>query len=292
MVYHKTVITGLVALAFGVSTAAAAAECYTIFSRTTPAHGSPNTKDHICADQITVCSALCGDKGALSNRCISNNGGSDNPFDTHTYCFECVCANGQTPDLDKYRDTVPNNYCQRWYENCIYGYNQVGRVMPEGACERCGEEQATKGYYWPSTMPWSLSTTYFLTTTRSYSTTTTITDDDFVEYIPTASSSRREVTTTSTDSTSPTSEVESGGPVASTSTNESVTRGSSSIVTSTTASRMTPPPRNTAATISSIAAASSSTSTNTAAAAGGELFKPAMGVIGVMGMAMAVVMVL
>lgn len=73
----------------------------------------------MCPDQITNCAALCKNQ-VLANTCNSDNDGVDNPFRYITYCFECTCADGSTPDLAQYYGTIPNTACQRNLQNCEY----------------------------------------------------------------------------------------------------------------------------------------------------------------------------
>ncbi|KAL3419050.1 hypothetical protein PVAG01_09271 [Phlyctema vagabunda] len=64
-----------------------------------------------CDSQKESCSQLCG--GSVSaNFC-----------DSDSYCYDCTCADGSTPPLEIYSDTIPTFICERNYQNCMQQVN-------------------------------------------------------------------------------------------------------------------------------------------------------------------------
>ncbi|KAK0659790.1 hypothetical protein QBC41DRAFT_44098 [Cercophora samala] len=114
----------------------------------------------VCPGQISTCEALCKSRGGVvegENACVSNNGGTDNPFKSNTYCFVCNCEDGALPDLETYHDTVPRYRCELRSQNCFYGYSQGGQLPPDGAC-RCPEAEYAVPPSWYSLLPKTTST--------------------------------------------------------------------------------------------------------------------------------------
>ncbi|KAH8913015.1 hypothetical protein BR93DRAFT_922982 [Coniochaeta sp. PMI_546] len=120
-----------------------------------PGRDGGSSGNYKCPNQITNCAALCQDQVSV-NTCQSNNGGEDSPFRSITYCFECTCADGSTPDLASYYNTIPYYVCEQTLENCQYAYIQYGQLAPEGKCPTCGSQSAVKPTWIDSTpTPWS-----------------------------------------------------------------------------------------------------------------------------------------
>ena len=243
------------------------------------------TGNTACPNQITNCAALC--KGQVSaNTCTSNNDGVDNPFRSITYCFECACADGSVPDLAQYLDTIPTMVCQRQGQNCQYGYNQVGKSAPDGACTPCGSTYAVEPSWYSllSSIRTAATTSEAAPTTTEAAAAATTTSPAEV----TTSSSSGEASTgstslllTSTSTFSSTSAAETTSSTTSSSYGSSApaitSQSSTTIRTSTTTS----------------STHSSKTSSTTSAApvksAGAAMVEPAMAVFG---MGLAAVMVL
>jgi len=237
-----------------------------------------------CPNQISNCAALC--KGQVSaNTCTSNNDGVDNPFRSITYCFECACADGSTPDLAQYLDTIPTMVCQRRLQNCQYGYNQVGQSAPDGACTKCGSTYAVEPS-WYSLLS-SMRRTTTTTSSEAAPATTTPTE-------ATTSPAEVEVTTTSSEETSSTSSLlTSTSTSSSTSASETTTSSTTSSSQGSSAPAITSQSTATVRTSTTTSSTRSSTSSTTSAApvksAGAAMVEPAMAVFG---MGLAAVMVL
>ncbi|OKL60810.1 hypothetical protein UA08_03910 [Talaromyces atroroseus] len=60
-----------------------------------------------CQGERNTCPEVCGG-AASSNTC-----------DSTTLDFSCTCANGTTPDLSPYENTIPFYVCQETYIQCI-----------------------------------------------------------------------------------------------------------------------------------------------------------------------------
>ncbi|KAK3381479.1 hypothetical protein B0H63DRAFT_475813 [Podospora didyma] len=149
--FSKKSTVGLMALAFAVS-ASAASICTKFPARQVPVHGTPQFGNHMCSDQIDTCSALCGSIGTSANTCTSDNNGDDNPFQSKTYCYECVCADDTVPNLAPYWNTIPHDYCVRVQADCEWLSSLAGnwkeRTDPAYPCVLCGPE-----FVYPSSSP-------------------------------------------------------------------------------------------------------------------------------------------
>ncbi|KAK3348833.1 hypothetical protein B0T25DRAFT_569498 [Lasiosphaeria hispida] len=178
-------LSGLMALAL-VGTSAAST-CLTPPKRTQPGR-DVTFGDTVCPNQITACSALCGKTS--TNTCTSNNNGSDDPFQSITYCYQCTCSDGSTPDLAKYANTVPTLVCERTLQNCQYSYSQIGLSAPAGACPACGDDTPA-----PKATTTAAATTIATTTPKTATSTSTTTPTTAK---PTTTSTKPEPTTTST----------------------------------------------------------------------------------------------
>lgn len=101
------------------------------------------TGNAVCPGTINACKALCPGGAVETNTCTNDSeSGYDNPFEDITYCYECTCADGSSPNLSPYLNTVPNYYCQREREDCYYSYNMYAQIPPDGACPACDDQYA------------------------------------------------------------------------------------------------------------------------------------------------------
>ncbi|KAK3337161.1 hypothetical protein B0T19DRAFT_62786 [Cercophora scortea] len=226
MVTNNKITSGLLVLALAVSSAAAT--CLTPPVRSSPGR-DVSFGNTVCPSQITACAALCGGK-TLINTCVSNNGGSDNPFESITYCFVCTCKDLSTPDLESYSGTVPTYVCQRKKEDCQYGYNQVGQTAPAGACPACADKEAAVAA--PSTT--SSTTTLITAPIRPTPKSSSVVES----VVETTTTSAKPATTTTTSSTSTlslvtsTTSASSVSSTSSSSSSESTTASSTSTISS------------------------------------------------------------
>ncbi|KAK0615349.1 hypothetical protein B0T17DRAFT_511119 [Bombardia bombarda] len=151
-----------IALALAVSLVAArynysALDCVVPLMRAGPGR-DVSFSNWLCPSQVASCSAICG-KNTQVNQCDNDGPGVDNPFQYITYCFKCICADGSVPELWNYRNTVPNEVCQRWLQNCQYSWGGPPRNTDQ--CTPCGDQDAAD-------ITWT-------TTTASYGSTITAT---------------------------------------------------------------------------------------------------------------------
>lgn len=228
----------------------------------------------MCANQITNCAALCKDQASV-NTCDSDNDGQDNPFEDITYCFECTCADGSTPDLANYYDTIPTEVCERSRENCQYAYNQYGGSAPAGRCPTCGSQYAVEPTWMQLTpTPWSTTSAAAAVTSNAEAEVTT------------SSSSSEAVTDSTTWSPTSISTFTSTAKTNSTSSSTSF-EGSSSPTT--TVSLLTTVHTSTTTSAITRPRTSSTTSAAPVKSAGAAMIEPGMAAFG---MGLAAVMVL
>ncbi|KAK0724410.1 hypothetical protein B0H67DRAFT_103813 [Lasiosphaeris hirsuta] len=184
-------LSGLVV--FALVGSSAASTCLTPVVRTRTGRDVGSFGNTVCPNQIATCSALCGKTS--TNTCTSNNNGEDNPFKSITYCYQCTCSDGSTPDLAKYAGTVPTVVCERALDNCEYSYDQVGKSPPPGACTACAQDAPPA----PKATTTAVATTIATTSTpKTTPTSTTTPKTTSTTAKPTTSSAKPESTTTST----------------------------------------------------------------------------------------------
>lgn len=85
-----------------------------------------------CRSQNTACNNLC--QRATSNDC-----------DINTLDFNCVCSNGESPDFNPYRDTIPFFVCKRLFEDCIASNPDDARAQENCTTtydDNCGTEDS------------------------------------------------------------------------------------------------------------------------------------------------------
>lgn len=236
--------------------------------------------DYMCPNQITNCAALCKD-GVSVNTCHSNNGGQDNPFEDITYCFECSCADGSTPDLASYYDTIPSDVCERSRESCQYGYDMYGELAPDGACPTCASQYAVE----PT---WYVAPTLLSTTSLAAAATTSSAE---VEITATTSSSSEDigVSTTSSPTSMSTSVLETGSTSSSTGSTSSSSFSEVSSSPTTTVQLPTTVFTSTTTSATTRPRTSSTTSVAPVKSAQAAMVEPVMGVFGI---GLAAIMVL
>jgi len=105
-----------------------------------------------CVSQIAACPLLCADRrtDTVANECFTEN-----------LYYQCICSDGQSPDLKKYSQTVPYYQCTHVVSLCVD--NCRGGAICADNCRKdlpCGSESP----------PPSNSTT--ASTTRTSSTST------------------------------------------------------------------------------------------------------------------------
>ncbi|KAL5346548.1 hypothetical protein ACLOAV_008819 [Pseudogymnoascus australis] len=74
-----------------------------------------------CIGQRTGCQTLC-DGNAPTNDC-----------DAQKLTFKCLCEDGSTPDLAKYKDTLPDRVCQANFAGCIKAH--PNDAVGQGKCK-------------------------------------------------------------------------------------------------------------------------------------------------------------
>ncbi|KAK3695388.1 hypothetical protein B0T22DRAFT_104224 [Podospora appendiculata] len=221
MFANNKITTGLVVLALAVSSATAS--CLTPPVRVRPGRDI-SFGNTVCPSQMTTCAALCGGK-TLINTCVSNNGGSDNPFESITYCYICTCKDLSTPDLESYSGTVPTYVCQRKRDDCEYPYDQVGQSPPAGACGDCAVKEAAA----PAPSTTSSTTTLITAPIRPTPKSSSVIESE----VETTTTSAKPASTT-TSSTSTLSLVTSTTTTSSVSSTSSSSSSSQSITTTST----------------------------------------------------------
>ncbi|KAB5515072.1 hypothetical protein GE09DRAFT_1160852 [Coniochaeta sp. 2T2.1] len=250
-------------LALAAALVVAEETCMTNPARSQPGRDGGAFGDYKCPKQITNCAALCKDK-VQTNTCTSDNDGEDTPFQSITYCFDCVCADGSTPDLASYYDTIPYYICSQAEQNCEYRYNQYAKTAPDGACPTCGSQYAVEPTWMQYTNTWPTPTTTAVPTDTGVAEVTTESTTDLL----TTSTS-----TTSSETSSTSSEVSSSP----TTTFQLHTTISNSTIT-------TVPTTSHTSTRSRTSTSTRSTSSAPVATGGAALVEPAMAVFG-MGLA-------
>jgi hypothetical protein len=145
------------------------------------------TGNAVCPGTIDACNAVCGGGEVETNTCTNDSEyGGDNPFQDITYCYDCTCADGSSPDLSPYLNTVPNYYCQRDQQDCFYAYDMYGQLPPDGACPTCGEDYAPglePHYPWETTTAAAAEVTTF---TTEAAVPTVVTSENFTSSPPAA----------------------------------------------------------------------------------------------------------
>lgn len=94
-----------------------------------------NTRNQWCVAQYNTCKILCN-KTVKTNSC-----------DFKTLEYECTCSSGDSPDLEKYTQTVPTFMCQTAYSTCIT--NHADDAMGQDKCkedifDKCGTQDPNK----------------------------------------------------------------------------------------------------------------------------------------------------
>jgi hypothetical protein len=89
-----------------------------------------------CAAEINTCGTLCGNGNIGNNAC-----------DVNTLSYACACADGSSPDLEQYKNTMPWFFCQQNFETCIS--TNVGNSNAQKNCttsiqNKCGNETASQ----------------------------------------------------------------------------------------------------------------------------------------------------
>ncbi|RYP21848.1 hypothetical protein DL767_009167 [Monosporascus sp. MG133] len=85
-----------------------------------------------CRSQRTACSNLC--QRATANDC-----------NVQTLDFSCVCSNGESPDFNEYRDTIPFYVCKQLFEDCIASNPDDARAQENCTTtydDNCGTEDS------------------------------------------------------------------------------------------------------------------------------------------------------
>lgn len=62
----------------------------------------------------------------------------------NTLEFECVCANGETPNVSEYEETLPFYICQRWIPECLNQAQQDVEAEQECVNVDCGTKNPNK----------------------------------------------------------------------------------------------------------------------------------------------------
>ncbi|RYP92506.1 hypothetical protein DL770_001372 [Monosporascus sp. CRB-9-2] len=74
------------------------------------------------------------DLGATTNNC-----------DVDTLDFSCICSNGESPDFNEYRDTIPFFVCKQLFEDCIESHPNDARAHQNCTTtydDNCGTEDS------------------------------------------------------------------------------------------------------------------------------------------------------
>ncbi|RYP38960.1 hypothetical protein DL768_010743 [Monosporascus sp. mg162] len=68
-----------------------------------------------------------------------------NDCDVNTLDFSCVCSNGESPDFNQYRDTIPFFVCMQLFEDCIESNPDDARAQENCTTtynDNCGTEDS------------------------------------------------------------------------------------------------------------------------------------------------------
>ncbi|RKU41368.1 hypothetical protein DL546_003093 [Coniochaeta pulveracea] len=248
-------ITAVLALALCSTLSLAEETCLTPPRRSMPGRDGGGFGNYVCPGTVDACKALCPGGAVDTNTCTNDSEyGEDNPFDYITYCYECTCADGSSPDLSPYLNTVPNYVCQRESEDCFYGYNMYGGLPPDGACATCGEEYAPglePHYSWETTTAAAGATTSTtpaaaagptdVATTDILTSSTPVTDEiPLTTETPSISADDLTFITTSVPVTTSTSSSSSGATTLETSTSSTPNSTASTSMSSVSASKTVP----------------------------------------------------
>ncbi|RKU49354.1 hypothetical protein DL546_000094 [Coniochaeta pulveracea] len=89
-----------------------------------------------CTAELNTCNTLCG-----------NDNIGDNICDVTSLTYTCACADGTSPDLAQYKNTMPWFFCQYNFDSCIQA--NVGNANGQKNCttsiqDKCGNETASK----------------------------------------------------------------------------------------------------------------------------------------------------
>ncbi|KAF1984544.1 hypothetical protein K402DRAFT_413778 [Aulographum hederae CBS 113979] len=84
-----------------------------------------------CRAQTNTCPQICGGHYS-ANRC-----------DSRTLDFECVCMNGNTPNISSFDQTLPSLECLEWKRQCISSHPNDLPGQNYCLSFQCGDRNAT-----------------------------------------------------------------------------------------------------------------------------------------------------
>lgn len=93
-----------------------------------------------CSQQQSQCPLICGQTSAQSETTETNS------CDANALQYACVCANGQSPNISQYSQTLPFFICQEWGNQCVS--NCDGDTSCASDCRSqhpCGAQDPFKG---------------------------------------------------------------------------------------------------------------------------------------------------
>lgn len=92
-----------------------------------------------CQTQETQCPLICLQTSANSATTKSNQ------CDWQSLTYSCVCANGLSPNVTEFSQTLPYYICQEWGTQCVSNCN--GDASCQSACRQdhpCGAQDPTR----------------------------------------------------------------------------------------------------------------------------------------------------
>ncbi|RYP78537.1 hypothetical protein DL771_000490 [Monosporascus sp. 5C6A] len=114
------------------SLASAQAQSNSTFTLPNPSAVDLSLRSAWCRSQNNACDNLC--QQATNNDC-----------DPETLVFSCVCSNGESPDFNEYRDTIPFFVCKQLFEDCIASHPDDARAQANCTTtydDNCGTEDS------------------------------------------------------------------------------------------------------------------------------------------------------
>ncbi|RYO90941.1 hypothetical protein DL764_008351 [Monosporascus ibericus] len=114
------------------SLVSAQAQSNSTFTLPNPSEVDPGLRANWCRSQRTACDNLC--QQVTANDC-----------DIETLDFSCVCSNGESPDFNEYRDTIPFFVCNQLFEDCIEDNPDDARAQANCTTtydDNCGTEDS------------------------------------------------------------------------------------------------------------------------------------------------------
>ncbi|KAK5109787.1 hypothetical protein LTR62_006520 [Meristemomyces frigidus] len=104
-----------------------------------PTSVSNSTREYWCQQQTAQCPLICLQTNTEANT-IANS------CDPTTLAWSCVCANGISPNVTQFSQTVPFFECQEWGTQCVSNCG-TGNTACQSACQQdhpCGAQNPVR----------------------------------------------------------------------------------------------------------------------------------------------------